>query len=255
MHYVTPPSVDLVGGRYYVDAGDNVKFGFPLAFTTTMLSWNVIEFGGLMKGELQQNTKEAIHWATDYLLKVTAHPDTIYVQICIICSASSHFCFFFVLANGHFYKQKRTQNHPLPRHQYCLCLLLVVFAAVAAAEVWCLRFLGIGEADFLERRQRYNQHLSCIHGEVPQLFFSFTRIRLERSMKPHVKIIRNRVKLLPTTYILRAFGYAEERNSIFQHNSVEVPFSFLHGLVVPVSSHHQSSTEGEVVDSIFITYL
>ncbi|GMH30875.1 hypothetical protein Nepgr_032718 [Nepenthes gracilis] len=70
--------VDLVGGYY--DAGDNVKFGFPMAFTATMLSWSVIEFGGLMQGELQ-NAKEAIRWATDYLLKATAHPDTIYVQV------------------------------------------------------------------------------------------------------------------------------------------------------------------------------
>ncbi|CAA0843306.1 Endoglucanase 17 [Striga hermonthica] len=70
--------VDLVGGYY--DAGDNVKFGFPMAFTTTMLSWSVIEFGGLMKGELG-HAKEAIRWATDYLLKATAHPDTIYVQV------------------------------------------------------------------------------------------------------------------------------------------------------------------------------
>ncbi|KAG8389514.1 hypothetical protein BUALT_Bualt02G0237300 [Buddleja alternifolia] len=70
--------VDLVGGYY--DAGDNVKFGFPMAFTTTMLSWSVIEFGGVMKGELQ-NAKQAIRWATDYLLKATSHPDTIYVQV------------------------------------------------------------------------------------------------------------------------------------------------------------------------------
>lgn len=71
-------NVDLVGGYY--DAGDNVKFGFPMAFTTTMLSWSVIEFGGLMKNELQ-NAKQAIKWATDYLLKATAHPNTIYVQV------------------------------------------------------------------------------------------------------------------------------------------------------------------------------
>ncbi|XP_072960318.1 endoglucanase 3-like [Typha angustifolia] len=70
--------VDLVGGYY--DAGDNVKFGFPMAFTTTMLSWSVIEFGGQMKGELE-NAREAIRWGTDYLLKATAHPDTIYVQV------------------------------------------------------------------------------------------------------------------------------------------------------------------------------
>ncbi|CAI0468352.1 unnamed protein product [Linum tenue] len=71
-------NVDLVGGYY--DAGDNVKFGFPMAFTATMLSWSVLEFGGLMKGELQ-NAREAIRWGTDYLLKATSHPDTIFVQV------------------------------------------------------------------------------------------------------------------------------------------------------------------------------
>ncbi|CAL1361697.1 unnamed protein product [Linum trigynum] len=71
-------NVNLVGGYY--DAGDNVKFGFPMAFTTTMLSWSVIEFGGMMKGELP-HAKQAIRWATDYLLKATAKPDTIYVQV------------------------------------------------------------------------------------------------------------------------------------------------------------------------------
>ncbi|EOA37572.1 hypothetical protein CARUB_v10011914mg [Capsella rubella] len=71
-------NVDLVGGYY--DAGDNMKFGFPMAFTTTMLSWSLIEFGGLMKSELP-NAKEAVRWATDFLLKATSHPDTIYVQV------------------------------------------------------------------------------------------------------------------------------------------------------------------------------
>lgn len=70
--------MDLVGGYY--DAGDNIKFGFPMAFTTTMLSWSVIEFGGLMKSELP-NARAAIRWATDYLLKATSRPDTIYVQV------------------------------------------------------------------------------------------------------------------------------------------------------------------------------
>ncbi|XP_078439511.1 endoglucanase 17-like [Wolffia australiana] len=71
-------NVDLVGGYY--DAGDNVKFGFPMAFTTTMLAWSVIEFGGMMKGELQ-HAREAVRWATDYLLKATSHPNTVYVQV------------------------------------------------------------------------------------------------------------------------------------------------------------------------------
>src|ERR1044072_2315844 len=35
-------NTDLTGGYY--DAGDNVKFGFPMAFTTTMLAWSLLEF-------------------------------------------------------------------------------------------------------------------------------------------------------------------------------------------------------------------
>ncbi|EES00659.1 hypothetical protein BDA96_03G156900 [Sorghum bicolor] len=70
--------VDLVGG--YHDAGDNVKFGFPMAFSMTMLAWSVVEFGGLMKSELP-HARDAVRWGADYLLKATAHPDTIYVQV------------------------------------------------------------------------------------------------------------------------------------------------------------------------------
>ena len=90
--------VDLVGGYY--DAGDNVKFGFPMAFTTTMLSWSVIEFGGLMKSELR-HAKEAVRWATDYLLKATAHPDTIYVQVCLHYMLIFIYVHFSVFWYGH----------------------------------------------------------------------------------------------------------------------------------------------------------
>lgn len=71
--------VDLVGGYY--DAGDNVKFGLPMAFTTTLLAWSVIEFGNSMHNQLE-NAKAAVRWGTDYLLKAsTATPDTLYVQV------------------------------------------------------------------------------------------------------------------------------------------------------------------------------
>lgn len=71
--------VDLVGGYY--DAGDNVKFGLPMAFTTTLLAWSVIEFESSMHSQLN-NAKAAIRWSTDYLLKAaTASPDTLYVQV------------------------------------------------------------------------------------------------------------------------------------------------------------------------------
>ncbi|KAK7258237.1 hypothetical protein RIF29_32797 [Crotalaria pallida] len=68
--------IDMVGGYY--DAGDNVKFHFPMAFTTTMLAWSVIEFGELMDTELQ-HALEAIKWGTDYFLKATKNPDDMVV--------------------------------------------------------------------------------------------------------------------------------------------------------------------------------
>ena len=55
MHFFIDVHVDLVGGYY--DAGDNVKFGFPMAFTTTMLSWSVIEFCKLMGSTKLKNAK------------------------------------------------------------------------------------------------------------------------------------------------------------------------------------------------------
>ena len=64
--------VDLVGGYY--DAGDNVKFGLPMAFTVTMMSWSVVEYGEQMAaaGELG-HALEALRWGTDYFVK--AHPE------------------------------------------------------------------------------------------------------------------------------------------------------------------------------------
>ncbi|WJX32810.1 Esterase/lipase/thioesterase [Trifolium repens] len=71
--------VDLVGGYY--DAGDNVKFGLPMAFTTTLLAWSVIEFESSMQDQIE-NARAAIRWSTDYLLKAaTTTPDTLYVQV------------------------------------------------------------------------------------------------------------------------------------------------------------------------------
>lgn len=72
--------MDLVGGYY--DAGDNVKFGLPMAFTVTMLSWSVVEFGDTMPHGQLDNAKAAVRWGADYLLKAaTATPDALYVQV------------------------------------------------------------------------------------------------------------------------------------------------------------------------------
>ncbi|XP_022973570.1 endoglucanase 8 [Cucurbita maxima] len=70
--------IDLSGGYY--DAGDNIKFGFPMAFTTTMLSWSIIDFWRNMGPELG-NAVKAVKWGTDYLLKATSVPGVVFVQI------------------------------------------------------------------------------------------------------------------------------------------------------------------------------
>ncbi|XP_047341375.1 endoglucanase 8-like [Impatiens glandulifera] len=78
LHDGSTAGVDLTGGYY--DAGDNIKFGFPMAFTTTMLAWSVIDFGRNMGPELG-NALKAVRWGTDYLLKATAIPGVVFVQV------------------------------------------------------------------------------------------------------------------------------------------------------------------------------
>ncbi|KAH6764391.1 glycosyl hydrolase 9B8 [Perilla frutescens var. hirtella] len=65
--------VDLVGGYY--DAGDNVKFGLPMAYTITLLSWSVVEYGDEIAaaGEFD-HALQAIKWGTDYFIKAHPHP-------------------------------------------------------------------------------------------------------------------------------------------------------------------------------------
>jgi hypothetical protein len=72
--------VNLTGGYY--DAGDNVKFGFPMAFTITMLSWSVIEY----KSQLQSTNQlsyalSAIQWGTDYFLKAHVAPNVFFGEV------------------------------------------------------------------------------------------------------------------------------------------------------------------------------
>ncbi|PUZ47282.1 hypothetical protein GQ55_7G152500 [Panicum hallii var. hallii] len=72
-------NVDLTGGYY--DGGDNAKFGFPMAFTTTMLSWSVLEHGGKM-GARVRDARAAVRWGADYLLKAaTQTPGALYVGV------------------------------------------------------------------------------------------------------------------------------------------------------------------------------
>jgi len=78
------PHVNLVGG--YHDAGDQIKFSFPEAFSMTMLSWSVIEYSPKYEavGELN-HVKELIRWGTDYILTTSNSSATsinfIYCQV------------------------------------------------------------------------------------------------------------------------------------------------------------------------------
>lgn len=76
----TQLQVDLAGGYY--DAGDNVKYGLPMAFTITTLAWGTLDYGKELKaaGEIQ-NARDAIRWGTDYFLKASATPNELWVQV------------------------------------------------------------------------------------------------------------------------------------------------------------------------------
>ena len=59
---------DLTGGWF--DAGDHVKFGFPMAATTTMLAWGAVEYRDayVQSGQIDELVNN-LQWTTDYFLK------------------------------------------------------------------------------------------------------------------------------------------------------------------------------------------
>ncbi|KAL6189693.1 hypothetical protein ACLB2K_036096 [Fragaria x ananassa] len=70
----------MVGGYY--DAGDNLKLGFPMAFTVAMLSWSTIEFHGKLREKYElPNALRAIKWGTYYLIKAHPQPEVLYGQV------------------------------------------------------------------------------------------------------------------------------------------------------------------------------
>nr|AKC91349.1 glycoside hydrolase 9 [Adineta ricciae] len=71
---------DLTGG--YFDAGDYVKFGFPMAAFTTLLAWGAIDYADAYtaSGELE-NMRQAIRWSTDYFIKAHVSEREFYGQV------------------------------------------------------------------------------------------------------------------------------------------------------------------------------
>lgn len=71
-------------GGYY-DAGDNVKFGLPMAYSVTMLAWGAIEFSKEITDLNQMgHTLWAIKWGTDYFIKAHTQPNVLWGQVKLV---------------------------------------------------------------------------------------------------------------------------------------------------------------------------
>nr|AMH40377.1 glycoside hydrolase family 9 [Peruphasma schultei] len=71
---------DLTGGYY--DAGDYVKFGFPMAYTATVLAWSVLDHEpAYQQAGVLADAREAIKWATDYFIKCHVSEYEFYGQV------------------------------------------------------------------------------------------------------------------------------------------------------------------------------
>ncbi|MFZ5542059.1 MAG: glycoside hydrolase family 9 protein [Pseudomonadota bacterium] len=71
---------DLTGGWY--DAGDHVKFGFPMAWTATQLAWGALRFEAGYKAAGQHEALlNNLRFVNDYFLRAHTAPDELYVQV------------------------------------------------------------------------------------------------------------------------------------------------------------------------------
>lgn len=72
--------LDLSKGMY--DAGDHMKFGFPLAFTATVLAWGILEYGDQMNAVNQlEHAQESLKWISDYLINAHPSANVLYIQV------------------------------------------------------------------------------------------------------------------------------------------------------------------------------
>lgn len=72
--------LDLSKGMY--DAGDHIKFGFPMAFTATVLSWAILEYGDQMDVVDQlEPAQDSLKWITDYLINAHPSENVLYIQV------------------------------------------------------------------------------------------------------------------------------------------------------------------------------
>ncbi|KAL5551848.1 hypothetical protein UlMin_002024 [Ulmus minor] len=75
-----PEGVNLTGGYY--DAGDNVKFGWPMAFSVSLLSWAAIEYPKEISSVNQTgHLRRAIRWGSNFILRAHTSHTTLYTQV------------------------------------------------------------------------------------------------------------------------------------------------------------------------------
>lgn len=83
LRIVVAMQVNLTGGYY--DAGDNVKFGWPMAYSVSLLSWSLIEYQKQISSAKQlAYLQGAIRWGTEFIIKAHPSPTTFYTQVLII---------------------------------------------------------------------------------------------------------------------------------------------------------------------------
>ncbi len=71
---------DLTGGWY--DAGDNVKFGFPMAYSATVLAWGYLDFpNGYINSGQQTALLKNLRFVYDYFIKCHTAPNVLYGQV------------------------------------------------------------------------------------------------------------------------------------------------------------------------------
>lgn len=72
--------LDLTGG--WNDAGDHIKFGFPMAFSVTALNWGYLQYkDGYDAVNQTEIFKRNIKWVTDYFIKCHPSPNVFYAQV------------------------------------------------------------------------------------------------------------------------------------------------------------------------------
>ncbi|SMF01608.1 glycoside hydrolase family 9 protein [Pseudobacteriovorax antillogorgiicola] len=72
--------IDLTGGWF--DAGDHVKFGLPMAASTTMLAWGYIEYPeAYQRSQQETHLKNNLRFVGDYFIKAHPEPNVLWGQV------------------------------------------------------------------------------------------------------------------------------------------------------------------------------